>query len=546
MLRLAILCLMPSIVSAQEASLILAGNVVNGQTGEPIPRALVVISGFLFSEPTPIGAKAKSISRSVLTDAGGAFRFMALPEARYVVRTQKPGFAAETPIGSRQNVIELKSSREDVRLTLSALGIITGNVVDENGEAMRGVGIEVLSSNVENGLRQNRLDRTVITDDLGAYRISDLSPGKYFLKATSQGGGSLLFAAENAGRLDIGDSFAPVYLGAGQTMESAMPVEIGTAARAKGDFRLKLEPAFQIRGTLRNFSPRESVTFALVIAGEQVPAGPDLFNAGTGAFEFKDVVSGSYVLRAFQGDKSGEVAVHVTGVDTAGAVLQLYPPVATPVTVRFTNSASPIPQRGLAGAGDGENGDRFAGSDICSLFLSPEQFNGAVIPAPRVIFMRDNVLHDVPSGKRRVSISCPDGYVRSAVAGAQDLLANPVLTIEPGANPPPVEILASHGGGSITGKMDDSLFGGRSQLQFLLVPQFAGATGPQLVSVAPQPQMNVARFSNLAPGTYTLYAFARQDIEYRNPAFLQSLSGGQSIQIDGDAEKEVTIDRVIP
>ena len=546
MLRLAILCLLPSIVTAQEASLTLAGSVVDAQTGEPLPRALVVIQGFLFSEPTPIGARPKSINRSALTDASGAFRFAALPEARYVVRVQKPGFTAGVPTVSRQNVIELKSSREGVRLSLSALGVITGNVIDENGEAMRGVSIEVLSSRVENGLRQTRRERTVTTDDRGAYRISDLAPGKYYLKATSQGGGSLLFAAENAGRLDIGDSFAPVYSGGGQTMDSAMPAEIGAATRASVDFHLKLEPAFQIRGTLRNFTPRETVTYALVIAGERVPAAPDLFNASTGAFEFKDVVSGSYVLRAFQGDKSGEVAIHVAGADAAGAVLQLYPPVDIPVTVRFTNSAAPMPQRGLAGAGDDDSGDRFASADSCSLFLSPEQSNGAVIPSRGVIFLRDNVLHEVPSGKWRVSISCPDGYVRSAVAGAQDLLANPVLTIEPGANPPPVEILATHGGGSITGKIDDGLFGGRTQLQFLLIPQFPGSTGPQLASVASPPQMSVVRFANLAPGTYALYALANPDIEYRNPTFLQSLSGGQSVQIDGDAEKEVKIDKVIP
>ncbi len=463
-----------------------------------------------------------------------------------MLRVQKPGFTAGAPTGNRQDVIELKSSKEGVRLSLSALGIITGNVADENGEPMRGVIIEVLASIVESGLRQTRLERTVTTDDRGAYRIPGLEPGKYYLKATSQGGGSLLFAAENAGRLDIGDSFAPVYFGGGQTVESAMPIEIGAAARAQGNLRLKLEPAFQIRGTLRNFTPRESVTFALVIAGEEVPAGPDLFNASTGAFEFKDVVSGSYVLRAFQGDKSGEVAVQVREADATGAVLQLYPRVDIPVTVRFTNSAPPMPQRGLAAGGDDDDGDRLAGSDSCGFFLSPEQVNSAVILSPGVIFMRDNIVHGVPSGKNRVSISCPDGYVRSAVAGAQDLLANPVLTIEPGANPPPVEILATHGGGRITGKIDAGLFGDHTLLQILLVPQFAGSTGPQLASVASQPQINVAHFFNLAPGAYTLYAFGRPDIEYRSPAFLQSLSGGQSVQIDGDAEKEVKIERVIP
>ncbi len=549
MLRLTILCLLPFIASAQEPSLTLAGSVVDGRTGEPIPRALVGITGFL-SEPVVIESPPKSppktISRSTLTDASGAFRFIVLPEARYLVRVQKPGFTPGAPMESRQNVIQLKSSREDVRLTLSALGIITGNVADANGDAMRGVSIQVLSSVVQNGLRQTRQERTVTTDDRGAYRIPDLAPGKYYLKATSQGGGSLLFAAGNAGRLDIGDSFAPVYSSGGQAINSAMPVEIGTAGRASIDFHLKLEPAFQVRGALRNFTARESVTFALVIAGEEVPAAPDLFNATTGAFEFKDVVSGSYILRAFQGNKSGEVALQVAGADASGAVLQLYPPVDIPVTVRFTNSAPPTPQRGRASPDDDDDGDRLAGMDNCSIFLSPDHIVGAGTPPGNVIFMQDQVLHGVRSGRVRFSIGCPDGYVRSATASAQDLLANPVLTIEPGATPPPIEILATHGGGSVTAKIDDGLFGGRAQLQLLLVPQFASSAGPQLVATPSQRQMNAARWVNLAPGTYTLYAFASADLEYRNPAFLQSLSGGQSVQIDGDAEKEVSVEKVIP
>jgi len=543
---LPILCLLAVAVFAQDASLTLAGSVVDAQTGEPLKRSLVVVQGFSLPKTTSAGSIPLEISRTTLTDGSGGFRFSGLPTARYMVRAQKPGFGASETAGVRFGAIELNSSKEDVRITLSALGVITGKVVDQNGEPMRGVGIKALSSSVQDGLRQTRTERTVTTDDHGEYRMWDLPPGKYYLKAAGQSGGSLLFAIENAARLDVGDSFAPAYSGGGQTMNSTMPVEIGAATRATGDFRLKLEPAWRISGTLRNYSPRESVSLALVIAGEEVPVVPDRFNSNTGAFEFKDVVSGSYVLRAFQGDQSGEAAVSVAGTDAVGVILPLYAPVDMPVMVRFTNSAPPAPHGGLVGDSDDDE-YRLVARDGCMVSLNAEQSNGSIRP-PSIVFMRDNFLRKVSPGKYRISIHCFEGYVRSALAGVQDLVANPVLTIEPGSAPLSIEILATHGGGTIAGRIDSPILHSSRQIRLLLVPQFSSSTDPEVTDATSPPdgQQNTFNFFNLAPGSYTVYAFSDPDFEYRNPAFLQSLSGGQSIQIDGTSKKEINIDTVTP
>jgi hypothetical protein len=381
------------------------------------------------------------------------------------------------------------------------------------------------------GLRQTRDERTVTTDDRGDYRMWDFSPGRYYLKATGQDSRNFLSGTGMATPLDGGDSFAPVYSGGGQTMDSAKAIEIGAATRATDDFQLKLKPAWQIRGTLRNFTPGPNITFALVIAGEEVPAGPDLFNRNSGAFEFKDVVSGSYILRAVQGDNTGEVAVNVAGSDATGVVLALYPPVDIPVTVRFTNAPDPEHEP--------------EAPDKCTVSLIPQQIKGSARPiAP--VFVEDGYARKILPGLQRIKMQCFDGYVRSALAGNQDLLAVPVLTVEPGGAPPPVEILATHGGGSVSGKIDSSLFGSSRQIQTLLIPQFSGSTGPVLEVVIPGSEQNAFAFRNLAPGSYTVYAFADPDIEFRNPEFLKSLTGGQSVQIDGDAKEEVTIDKVIP
>jgi protocatechuate 3,4-dioxygenase beta subunit len=554
MLRLVLFCLLPVAIFAQDASLTLAGNVVDLQSGQPLVRVLVTIRGFPKQKDSSAVTSPQPISRSALTDAGGGFRFSTLPAGYYSVSAQKTGYEFGLPAVSRlgTGMVDLQSPVEDVRVALSAYGDITGKVLDDHGEPMRGVSIHALSSQVVDGLTQTRSVRTVNTDDRGQYRISSLSPGKYFLKATGQGGANLLSGAANTARLDVGDSFAPVYFGGGVTVGSASPVEISSGTHATADFVLKIEPAWRLRAMLRNFNPREQVTFTLVIAGEEVPAGPDRANSETGALEFKDVVSGAYILRAVQSNATGEVAVNLAGADTENAVLVLYPAVDIPVTVRFTN---PVGQAFTRAAkrprlADDDNDDDDIGvpADVCNVFLTPLQNGSARAVNP--VLGEDGILHNVVAGKQRVSIQCFDGYVRSALEGTQDLLADPVVTILPGTSPPPIEIVATHGGGTLTAKLDSGILRGRTGIQVLLVPKFSGATGPEHregdfgASGAANQYSFV--FAGLAPGTYAMYAFSNLNNEYRNPEFLKSLSGGQAVQIDEGAEKEISIDKVLP
>jgi len=549
MLRLLLFCLTPLILFAQDPSLTLAGGVVDSRSGQPLAYALVTIRGFPKPKDSSSITRPQAISRSALTDAGGAFRFSTLPPGNYSVSAQKPNYAFGAPPVSRlgTGMIDLQSSVEDVRIALSAYGDITGKVLDDRGDPMRGVSIHAILSQVVDGLKQSRSVQTASTDDRGQYRISNLSPGRYFLKATGQGGANLLSGAANTARLDVGDSFAPVYFGGGGTIGSASPVEIGSGTHATVDFRMKIEPAWRIHATLRNFNPREQVTFTLVVDGEEVPAGPDRANGETGALEFKDVVSGAYILRAVQGNMSGEVAVSVGGSDTDNAVLALYPPVDIPVTVRFTNAAAPRPKPAVVD--DNDDDDDHAPAQECSVFLTALQMNGSARAAPPLI-AQGGVLHNVVPGKQRVSVQCFDGYVRSALAGTQDLLTNPVMTILAGSPPPPIEVLATHGGGTLMAKLDSGTLREATHLQVLLVPQFSGTTGVDHREGnfgAPGPAKPFTFvFGGLAPGTYAIYAFGKLNNEYRSPEFLKSLSGGQTVQIDEGAEKEITINKVMP
>ena len=541
MLRFLILLLLPLALWAQDDSLTLAGTVVNSATGEPLARALVTVRGYQVLANAGRGQNVRSVQRTGLTDASGTFRFSALPAATYSVSAQKPGFAASLLAGQSIVRTELKSSREDIRIALAPLGVITGTVVDQDGQPMRGVVVNALTLQTQDGVRRPLPARTSLTDDRGVYRLWNLTPGKYYLRVAGQGGATTLPSAMGTLRNDIGDSFPFAYADGARTIGSARPVEVGGAVDTVADFHLRLEPAFRIDGTFHNLTASEKFSMAIEVNGEEMPVTPDRLNRQTGEFEIKDVVSGSYTLRAVQGEKTGEVAVNVQGADASGVNLTLYPAVDIPVITKFTNAAPPPPKVPVSVPDADFDFERMSGAQ-CGVVLVPDQSSLSEIPLRGNDDGQGSAVR-ATTGRQRVSFACYGAYIHSAYAGAQDLLANPILTIIPGTQPPPIEILATHGGGTIQGKLDESAAAGGAQV--LLVPQSAAPSGVVVQTVP----ANFGKFvfSNVAPGTYNLYAFASADIEYRNPEFLKTLSGGESVQIDSDdAQKEVVIQKVIP
>ena len=91
---------------------------------------------------------------------------------------------------------------------------ISGKVADTNGAAI--VGATVTATQIE-----KNIERTIVTDDEGRYRLVDLQPGTYKVRATSQGFGTkeqidlVTIAGQNV-QLDF--SLAPAGLQVEQTV----------------------------------------------------------------------------------------------------------------------------------------------------------------------------------------------------------------------------------------------------------------------------------------------------------------------------------------
>jgi hypothetical protein len=152
------------------------GRVVDAATKAPLAGARVRLSG-----SSPRGP--------VLTDDAGAFVFNGLPEGTYSFVTERNGYLAtawpdasrwirrrETPI-----TLAAADNLENVTLAIERGGVVAGRVMSATGEPISGAQVSLA------GVAPTTWTRNGTTNDLGDYRVADLPPGRYVLRAQLRG-----------------------------------------------------------------------------------------------------------------------------------------------------------------------------------------------------------------------------------------------------------------------------------------------------------------------------------------------------------------------
>ena len=514
----------------QTAPLTLSGLVLNSQTAEPIAHALIQIVHHDVSQQQ--GRRAEPSRAATFSDGTGSFHFDGLAAGFYDISAAKPQFRGVIDSSS----LELTASKTDVQLKLSPFSVITGKVTDQDGQPLRGVNVAAISMQFPNGWRQGVVSRTAYTDDRGIFRLWNLHPAKYYLKAAGRSGGTYSVVVDSEPAASSEESFVPVYFGGGHTLDAAAALELQPGVATPANFSVQLVPGYRIRGTLQNMASRRAVRFELLI-GDESTTPRAIVNYDNGRFEIEDVAAGSYRLRAIQDTLSAEVSLNVGRTEVSGVALRLVPAVDIRELIRYSNSPAEVPDD-VGAAGDREP-EAMCGADLRST---------AVLMGPTYSRVKSKpgefMLKQVLPGIYRVSVQCFGGYANSVTFGDQDLLANPLVEIRAGAVPPPIETTAAYGGGSIRGTVSVPGYQDNTLL-VIVVPQSTASIGPiPVFAVRRNGQAGPWEFraANLAPGSYTVYCFPMSpQIEFRNPEFLRTLRGGTSVQVADRSEAQVAI-----
>ena len=163
---------------------IIAGTVTVEGGGTPVRRARVTLTG--------AGLRP---SRTATTNEQGQFSFPQLPAGRFTLGASKPGYVditygAKKP-GRPGTPITLADGEklDKINFHLPRGSVLTGVVVDENGEPSPGTQVRAMRVVMRTGEKTLQQSGSDTTDDRGVYRIYGQQPGDYIVSAVPRNAG---------------------------------------------------------------------------------------------------------------------------------------------------------------------------------------------------------------------------------------------------------------------------------------------------------------------------------------------------------------------
>jgi hypothetical protein len=459
------------------------GIVTNATTGEPIRRAEVRLSPAERRGPEDPG------SLTATTDNAGRFALAKVAPGRFVLRPTRNGFVQK---GSTPVTVSSGQSVLNLAITMLPQAVITGRVVDEEGEPIPRITVTAYRYAYPQGRKALVPAESATTNDLGEYRLWGLSRGTFYLAGIS-------FAA---GRPRSGDSepLIPTFHPAASGLDGATPVRLSPGMQLPNlDIQMRRSKTYRVSGVITDAASGQPVSRASVFAmGEAVglQGGGQRAMSRDGQFSLDGIAPGAYtiVARTFtegRGDGGsatgvGQLRIEVTSSDLTGVRISL---------------RQPAPIQGLVKLEEGE-------ASLTSMRVQLEPL-AASQGGPGT--MGSGIKEDgkftipnlIPMRYRMRLQNIPTGYFLKAIRqGNQDVHLTGIDTTVAGD----LTVLLAPGPGSIEGLVRDSKDQPQAQVSVVLVPKEPWPGVADSIRVATSGADGKYQFTQLTPGDYELYA----------------------------------------
>jgi hypothetical protein len=318
--------------AAKPTACSVSGIVVKLQGSVPLPSSTVRLQSVDDHTRTFTG----------VTEASGRFLVNGIDPGRYRLRVIRNGYVTQEYGQRTPNdpgaIVALSPGQELKELLFRLLpsAVISGRIQNENGDLLPWVRVSALRATYRRGKRTLSSEVTVVTNDLGEYRLFGLRPGRYFLSATYKPGQRLEPNEEDEDAADAGKSgYVPTYYPGTPDPARATALTIKTGDEISS-MDLVLEPTtvYNIRGRVNLFGPRRNPNGVILVLearstglGWSVPARQTIVDKPEGMFEIQGVLPGSYTLTAFLFEEGRRYQARqiadVTNIDAEG--IQLTP-----------------------------------------------------------------------------------------------------------------------------------------------------------------------------------------------------------------------------
>ncbi len=262
------------------------GTVINTFTGEGLRKATVILR----SSDTQ-----KGISYAEEADPNGHFRIDDVQPGEYTVTADRQGYylRPEGAPGAPAPHLTIAPGKliDDLLVRMAPTAAISGRVVDQDGDPVRGALVHAMQYVYVSGKRELRQTIQVVTKDKGDYRLFNLRPGRYFIQVTTVS--RMQFTV--VGPLPQAAPPATTFFPNAPEADSATPVELHAGDDLHGyDVSLRIESTYTIRVKLPA-GPETTLTPQLFLRDGSRPARQTI-GRPDGNLAFLNVPAGSYVV----------------------------------------------------------------------------------------------------------------------------------------------------------------------------------------------------------------------------------------------------------
>jgi protocatechuate 3,4-dioxygenase beta subunit len=466
-------------------------------------------------------------SFAMTTGATGVFAFDGVPPGNYAITAQRNGYVrqdGENRFGPRSTPLLVVTSGQAVTgITIKMVphGVVAGRVVDEDGEPLARMNVQVQRERWQRGQRQFLPVSSDSTNDLGEYCVAGLPAGRYVVSVTGGGRQFLRTPVSDSADMNYVTTFYPNVIDAAQ----AAPVAVGSGQETRGvDFQLRKIGTYRIRGRVVDPVGGSGRNLTVMAIPAESAVGMPGRNAAAvrnqdGTFEIKGITPGNYTVIANranreQGRSMAVQQIAVGNRDVDGLTLTLAPPAEVTGAIR-TESDTAVNLGTVRVMLEAMSGiPMFGGS------LQATAASGSF------------KILNVPPGSYRVgAMNLPDGaYLKSVRVGPQEVLESGLQISSTAA---PVEIVLGSNAPSAGGTLLDANGRPAPNVTIALVPDIPRRDRYHLYATTATDDAGMFTFRNVTPGDYKIFPLAETEIDViQNPAFVSQIeSRGASVRL---------------
>lgn len=314
--------------TADRNSGVIRGRVITAEGEIPLARATVTLYA--------ADGRGNEQPRTARTDSRGEYEFSALEAGKYGLRASRNGYlwqrygqktSSEAGRRQRGTPLSLASGQvlDSIDFELIRGGVVEGTVVDQYNEPRSRVSVTLNGYRSISGERNLFPVGRVQTDDRGRFRLFDIPPGSYYLRAAPR---SFSVRSGEGTR-----PFPPTYYPGVLSLQEATKLEV-TAGQEVGGFHFTLieTHGYSVSGRVLTAEGRPANSAWIISKRESAEAfvsGPETSGDTNlqGEFKVTGLLPGRHRLHARSGGNDNpqmaSAVVQVTDQDIEGLTLVL-------------------------------------------------------------------------------------------------------------------------------------------------------------------------------------------------------------------------------